>query len=353
MFLFSIQSKKSVFSILNGCNASGENANLAIILAMNIFVLALEGAFDTGLCALLDTFGTANELAQADGARRPPLTVSIIGVRKHVKTAQGLTVPVRKADAGVRPDVVLLPALGAKMPNTLDVALKRRDVGDAMQRLRDWATQGAIIGAACTGTFVLAESGLLDDHRATTTWWLEPYFRERFSRVELDASHMVVKSGKRITAGAALAHLDLALWVVRSQSPALAALTARYLVLDAHPSQAAFMIPDHLAHSDPLVERFEKWARGRLADGFSLPSAARATATSERTLARRLNAVLGKSPLAYFQDLRVERAVYLLQTSKASVDQVATLVGYADGVSLRSLLRKKIGKGIREVRPHS
>lgn len=320
---------------------------------MNIFVLALEAAFDTGLCALLDTFSTANELAQADGARKAPLSVTIVGVRRHVKTAQGLTVPVRKAGTGVRPDIVLIPALCAKMPNTLAVALRRRDVADAMECMQSWAAHGAIIGAACTGTFVLAASGLLNEHRATTTWWLEPFFRERFSRVELDASHMLVKSGNCITAGAALAHLDLALWVVRSQSPALAALTARYLVLDAHPSQAAFVIPDHLAHSDPLVERFEKWARGRLAEGFSLENAARATATSERTLERRLNAVLGKSPLAYFQDLRVERAVHLLQTSKASVEQVATLVGYADGVSLRSLLRKKIGKGIREVRTYS
>ena len=317
---------------------------------MNIFVLALENVFDTGLSALLDTFATANDLALAGGAIKPPMTVSIIGVRKHVKTAQGLSVPVQKSNFTLRPDIVLLPAIGSKMPNTLNVALMRRDVADATAHLRHWAEQGSIIGAACTGTFVVAASGLLDEHRATTSWWLEPYFRERFPRVQLDASHMLVKSRQRITAGAALAHLDLALWVVRSNSPALAALTARYLVLDAHPSQAAFMIPDHLAHSDPLVERFEKWARGQLAEGFTLAGAARATATSERTLARRMNAVLGKSPLAYFQDLRVEHAVHLLQTSKASVEQVATQVGYADGVSLRSLLRKKIGKGIREVR---
>lgn len=317
---------------------------------MNVFVLTLDEVFDTGLSALLDTLGTANDLALAGGARKPPINVSIMGVRKFVKTAQSLSVPVQKPDTSARPDVVLVPALGAKMPKTLDAALKRRDVSDAMEQLRHWAQQGALVGAACTGTFVLAASGLLDEHRATTSWWLAPYFRERFSRVQLDASHMLVKSGQRITAGAALAHLDLALWVVRSQSPALAALTARYLVLDAHPSQAAFMIPDHLAHADPLVERFETWARGQLAEGFTLAGAAHATATSERTLTRRVNAVLGKSPLAYFQDLRVAHAVHLLQTSKASVEQVATQVGYADGVSLRSLLRKKIGKGIREVR---
>jgi transcriptional regulator GlxA family with amidase domain len=161
---------------------------------------------------------------------------------------------------------------------------------------------------------------------------------------------MLVSSSRFVTAGAALAHLDLALWLVRHKSPVLAALTARYLVVEPRLSQAGFSIPDHLAHSDPLVERFERWARGQLADGFLLSEAARAVGTSERTLARRLQSVLGKSPLTYVQDLRVEHAVHLLQTSSASIDQIATQVGYADGVTLRTLIRRKLGRGVRELR---
>ena len=99
-----------------------------------------------------------------------------------------------------------------------------------------------------------------------------------------------------------------------------------------------------------MVERFEQWARGRLAEGFSLDEAARAVATSKRTLARRMHAVLGKSPLSYFQSLRVERAVHLLKTGNESVDEIAARVGYADGVTLRTLLRRRLGHGIREIR---
>jgi transcriptional regulator GlxA family with amidase domain len=207
-----------------------------------------------------------------------------------------------------------------------------------------------VVAAACTGTFVVAQAGLLDGRRATTSWWLSPMFRERYPDVELDDSRMLVTSPGLVTAGAALAHLDLALFLVRRRSPSLAALVARYLVIEPRPSQAAYAIPDHLAHADPVVERFERWARRHLAERFSLAEAARAASTSERTLARRLQATLGKSPLSYVQELRVERAIHLLQTTDESVEQIAGKVGYADGVTLRVLLTKKTGRGVRELR---
>jgi transcriptional regulator GlxA family with amidase domain len=122
---------------------------------------------------------------------------------------------------------------------------------------------------------------------------------------------------------------------IRRASPDLASLTAKYLVVDARTSQA---------------QQFERWARLRLAEGFSLDQAAAALATSKRTLARRMQSVLGKSPLEYLQDLRIERAVHLLKTSQASVDQIAAEVGYAEGVTLRALLRRRLGRGVREIR---
>jgi transcriptional regulator GlxA family with amidase domain len=244
----------------------------------------------------------------------------------------------------------VVPAIGFKMPEPLERALARPDVRDATAQLRQWGARGALMTAACIGTFVLAESGLLDDHDATTTWWLAPLFRSRYPAVRLDESHMIVKSGRVVTAGAALSHMDLALWIIRQQSPKLADVTAKYLIVDSRPSQSAYVLTDHLTHNDPLVERFERWARTRLADGFSLDEAAQAVATSKRTLARRMHAVLGKSPLSYFQSLRVERAVHLLKTGDESVDQIAARVGYRDGVTLRTLLRRRLGQGVREIR---
>jgi AraC-like DNA-binding protein len=83
---------------------------------------------------------------------------------------------------------------------------------------------------------------------------------------------------------------------------------------------------------------------------FALDDAARAVGASKRTLARRMRQVLGRSPLAYFQSLRVERAVQFLKTTNASVDQVAARVGYADGATLRALLRRRLNLGVKDIR---
>ena len=317
---------------------------------MRIYVLALDGVFDTGLATVLDAFETANELAEMSGLASPQFDVTILGVRQAVKTSQGLIVPISAAATRIIPDWVVVPAIGFKMPGPLQAALARSDVSDAGKKLRAWAERGAGIAAACIGTFVVAESALLDHQDATTTWWLAPLFRQRYPKVRLDESQMIVKSGKFVTAGAALSHVDLALSLIRRKSPKLAALTANYLVVDSRPSQSSYALVDHLAHSDPLVERFERWARSQLTHGFSLDGAASATGSSKRTLARRMQSILGKSPLSYFQELRVERAVHLLKTTAQSVEEIAERVGYADGVTLRTLLRRHLGQGIKEIR---
>jgi transcriptional regulator GlxA family with amidase domain len=316
--------------------------------SMRITVLALDGVFDSGLAVLLDTFETANALADG-GKKAPRFEVTVRGLRRSVTTHQGLRVPVSPVDGGRRPDVVVLPALGDKTLETIAKALRRADVAEAAELLRVWSRAGSRVAGACTATFVLASSGILDGGRATTTWWLSPVFRERFPKVTLDESQMIVESADVVTAGAALAHVDLALWLVRRKSPSLARVTARHLVFDARPSQAAYAMPDHLAHADPLVDRFEHWARRHLTD-FTLAEAARSSGMSERTLERRIRAVLGRSPLSYVQDLRVEQAVHRLETTKDSIDEIAASVGYQDGATLRSLLRRKTGRGIRELR---
>src|SRR5215475_3157426 len=102
---------------------------------MRIEVLALDGVFDLGLSAVLDAFQTANELIAAFDLSVPRFEVRIVGVRRSVKTSQGLTVPVRRI-SGRTPGCVVVPAIGFKMPDPLQTALARPEVQDAAEALR-------------------------------------------------------------------------------------------------------------------------------------------------------------------------------------------------------------------------
>src|SRR4051794_13150542 len=99
---------------------------------MNIRVLALDGVFDTGLATVLDAFAIANELTAMSGRESPRFDVTLTGMRRRVRTALGLGVPVSAADTGRFPDCVIVPAIGCKMPAPLEQALGRPDVRDAL-----------------------------------------------------------------------------------------------------------------------------------------------------------------------------------------------------------------------------
>ncbi len=183
---------------------------------------------------------------------------------------------------------------------------------------------------------------MLDGLPATTSWWLAPAFRQRYPRVALDESHMLVHAPGVTTAGAAMAHLDLALALVRESSPALADLVASYLVVDSRPTQASYAIPSHLARTDPMVGAFERWVREHLDQPLRISEAARALGVSERTLQRTLDRVLGISPLRFAQGVRLEQAAHLLRTTDLSTDMVARRVGYENATTLSTLLRERL-----------
>lgn len=309
---------------------------------MRVCVLVVDDVFDSGLAAVLDTFETANELG---GKKRFDVTVS--SPRARVRTHHGLAVPLAPAPA--RPDVIVVPALAYKMPAAILAALVRSDVASVCETIAKHAGKSRL-AAACTGTFVLGRAGVLEAHRATTSWWLGAAFRQAFPGVELEESEMLVADRRIITAGAAFAHVDLALALVRDVSPDLASTVARYLLIDHRPSQSLFAAPSHVAHDDDLVKRFERWTREHLGEAFDLANAARAVGASERTVQRRIRAVLGKSPIGFVQDLRLEQAAHLLRVTQDSVDDIAAAVGYEDASTLRTLLRRRMHTGVRELR---
>lgn len=318
--------------------------------------VALDGILEGPLGLGLDIVATAARLGRA-GLTPNPAPVGALAQRVVSVDGQGVSSLQKRAVAvegafepeklGVG-DVVVVPGVYAPNAAGVERVLARADVGRVVAGLRVAHERGAIVTASCSGTFLVGAAGLLDGGSATTTWWLIPAFTKRFPKVELVADRMVVESGAVITAGAALAHADLLLSVVsRLSSPTLGHLAARYLVLDERPAQGRYMVLEHLSTYDPVLRRVEEFVAANLRRQVSLDELAHAAGTSPRTLARRIEASVGLTPLRFVQRIRVAQATHLLETTRASVEEVAERVGYADPAAFRRAFRRHTGEAPR------
>lgn len=298
--------------------------------------------FDSGLTTALDIFTAANLLAD-----QPIFEVTCSSLGSRARTYHGLSLPTAPVETIEATDLVLLPALGLVSARTI---IDTVDGHPLLPHVRRLAGKGAHVAAGCSATFFLAEAGLAEGQTVTTSWWLGPDFRKRYSSVDLDDAQTLIRGERVTTAGSAFAHIDLALAVVRSVSPQVADDVARRLLIGNTASQATFAVPSQLAASDPTVSAFDGWVRRNLADPKPLRDAARELGVSERTLQRATQQVLGQSPVSFMQQVRLDHAIHLLRTSDRSVDQIAEEVGYRNAGSLRSLLRARRGTSVREVR---
>ncbi|HEV7654501.1 MAG TPA: helix-turn-helix domain-containing protein [Mycobacteriales bacterium] len=321
---------------------------------MNVTVFAVDGVFDSGLSIVLDVLATATELARTL-PNAATFTITPVGLGAEVRTTHGMrlaTTPL--AALTERPELVVIPALGEKDPAGLVDVVRRHP---ALAWLTDLHGQRVPLAAACTATFLLGEAGLLDGGPATTSWWLGSAFRKRYPAVELDETRILARAGTLTTAGAAFAHIDLALSVVAGSSPALAELVARYLVATPRSLQSAFVVPAVLTRPDPVLTAYETWVREHLDEPIQISRAARAVGVSERSLQRATAAELGMSPIQLVHHIRADQALHLLRTTDRSLHSITTAVGYRNVGTLRSLLRRHHGTTPAEVRralrPHA
>jgi transcriptional regulator GlxA family with amidase domain len=310
---------------------------------VEIAVLVCEGVFDSGLTSILDVLDTANAMA-GQLLEAPRWNVTKVGFDRQVRTSAGLLVDCEPSARAELADLLVVPAVNVRQPEDVVEFVGSDRSLPARELIAKTRARGAAIASACAGTFLLAEAGVLDGMRATTTWWLAPAFRARYPRIQLEQGSMVVFQDAITTAGAAFGHLDMVLALVRSTSPTVADLVARYLIVDERPSQAPYIMPSAMAQNDPVVAAFERWARDRLAEPVSIPEAARCLGVSERTLQRTVQRTMGTSPIRFVQDLRIERAIHLLRTTDLSLETISRRVGYEQANTLRTLLRQRTGK---------
>lgn len=341
---------------------SGEMDNVRSSLASVITHLVFDGVAEGALGVGIDVVDTAARLVAAGlvpvARRSKPLRQRVVSIDgAPVQSGTGRTIAVdgvfslRGVGVG---DVVVVPGLSAATEQAVERLLSREDTSRGARLLARASARGAMVAASCSATFVLAASGLLAGRSATTTWWLVPAFARRFPDVAVCVEQMVVESDGVLTAGSAFAHADLVLAIVaRVASPSLAHMVARYLVLDERVSQARYMVMEHLRTSDPVLRAVERFATANVGRQLTLDELARAAGTSPRTLARRAKDAVGMTPIEFVQRVRVAHASHLLETTQASVEEVAARVGYADAAAFRRVFRRYAGETPRGRRSSS
>jgi transcriptional regulator GlxA family with amidase domain len=158
---------------------------------------------------------------------------------------------------------------------------------------------------------------------------------------QVDVDQIVVTDGNIITGGAAFAHIDLMLHLLRIRfGPALTESVSRAMVIDGRQSQAPFIIPAILASGSDVATRLVACFEARLPNPPSVDELAAELSMSSRTLSRRIKATTGRSVSALLQSVRINRARILLESTNISVEKIAEQVGYADTTALRRLMRK-------------
>ncbi|RMI32850.1 GlxA family transcriptional regulator [Nocardia stercoris] len=238
------------------------------------------------------------------------------------------------------------------VPSTPDV--RRDPPGELVDAVRAAYAAGARIASLCSGAFILAAAGLLDDRPITTHWKYVPILAERYPRLRIDPSVLYIDDGRILTSAGTMAGMDLCIHLIRKDLGAqVAGAVARNMVVPPHRAggQAQYVaapIPARAAE-DGLAAVLQ-WALRRLGSPLTVGDLARHAGLSERTLVRRFHAELGCTPLRWLLTQRIIRARELLEVTDLPMDQVAERCGLGTAANLRAHFGREVGVAPSEYR---
>lgn len=306
---------------------------------VHVGALAYDGCFGSEVFALTDLLRLGSHAAshlRGDEATR--FAVSIVGAGNGVvRTAGGGRLSVDRGGTDV--DLLVVPGFDLMPVDGLEHRLA--SVRDEVAMIRREAHR-IPIAAICVGAYLLGEARLLDGRRATTAWLFADHLARRYPSAFVDSSAMIVEDSGITTTAAFSASADLAMSLINDNAgPDVARLTARItLTGDQRTSQTPYVDPDLLRTSAPsFVAEVRSWFASHIDEPYDLAHVAAAFHVSPRTFLRRFQEQSDASPLQHLQQMRVDRAKQLLETTGQPLRDIAANVGYADPATFRRLFR--------------
>ncbi|MEC4726324.1 helix-turn-helix domain-containing protein [Shewanella sp. D64] len=325
-----------------------------------IYILAAGNVVAGGIVSFLDVFSFCNIYWRRINpeASEDLFHCHVISADgQPVNTNQGIQIPaigLDKAEDILKADAVILAS--ALVTNREEFQYYLEDFTPLFKPLTLFATSEKPLAAYCSGTMMLAASGLLDGRQATTVWWLSEMFERNFPKVKLSLDRLVVSDGHLHTAGATTSNLSLALHIINLLAgEQIANQIAKILLIDPNrSSQQPFMTMalavDGHNHRDELVTKIQNWMQQHLQQSFLLDDIADKFAVGKRTLIRRFKQAVNETPASYMQRLRVDEAKRLLETTELALEQIVERVGYEDVSSFRKLFIQLTSLSPREYR---
>ena len=306
-------------------------------------ILAIEDCMLSSIATATDTLRVAQTLAEIRHPGSAPILRTVVfGARGQtsVRTSSGLELG-NLSPPPDHVDLLMLPGILHHSPH--DLVERTRPLVPEMEMLRAYHLRGVPLAGHCSGSVLLAETGLLDGHRATCSWWLAADFRARYPAVQLEADALLVEDAGILTTGGASAVQSLMLRLItRAGGEELAQQTARMLLIDAGRQSQAPYVSDALIarprHS--LSEKAEHFLNAELHRDIGVAELAQACGTSDRSLLRHFRTHHGTTPQQHIQHLRVERAKALLESTHLTFEEIVERCGYSDAASFRRLFKR-------------
>jgi len=237
-------------------------------------------------------------------------------------------------------DLVIIPSEGMNINPHSQSFQKRVDY------LKTMHDKGTVVASVCTGAFLVAATGLLNNKVATTHWAAAQEFMQLFPEVKLNTDLLVVDNHEIITAGGVSADQDLCMRLIaRFCGHDVAIQTARCTLVDLSTREQAqfktFVVEKN--HGDQGILKCQLYIEKNIGKEISVAKLSEKFTISLRTLNRRFKQATRHSVISYIQQLRVEKAKYILERKNISFDEIAHDLGYENVSFFRKLFKQHVG----------
>ncbi len=310
----------------------------------HVSLVALPDAVVSTLYGIFDVTNALALMGLAGGGR--PFRTEIVGEAEGpLGLASGVPVGVKRAvDAVEATDVVIVPSVLLR-PDGWEKGRYPRLVA-WLRRMHD---RGAVLCSACSGIFLLAETGRFDGADATVHFGYARAFAAAYPAVRVHPERVLVVSGARedlVSSGASTTWHDLVLYLIaRYTGPTAAQEVARTFALQWHQDGLAPFITfeGKTDHGDGEVLSAQRWLAAHFGVANPVDEVVKRSTLAERTFKRRFVQATGLTPIAFVQRLRVEDAKRRLERTDTPVDQISWRVGYEDAAFFRRLFKRTTG----------